>query len=166
MDCAIRVGTPDDVDDMMSLAMLASSENGFINAKPEKMLQEIFSALSLHRGMVGIIGDPGNVEAAVLLRIGEMWYSGEAVVEERAIFIHPDFRHEKGDRAAQRLSRHRRLCEFSKKTADSLNLPLIIGVLSNQRTEGKIRLYERQFGKPAGAFFLYGASTGHLKAAG
>ena len=39
-------------------------------------------------------------------------------------------------------------------------IPLLIGVLSNKRTEGKIRLYERQLGKPSGAFFLYGARTG------
>ena len=44
---------------------------------------------------------------------------------------------------------------------DDLGIPLIIGVLSNQRTEAKIRLYERQFGAPAGAFFLYNVHTGH-----
>jgi len=44
----------------------------------------------------------------VLLRIGTMWYSDERVLEEKAIFIHPDFRSAKGGRARQ-------LCEFSKK---------------------------------------------------
>ena len=82
-----------------------------------------------------------------------MWYSDNPVLEEKAIFIHPDFRSAKGGRARQ-------LCEFSKQVADSLGIPLIIGVLSNHRTEAKVRLYERQFGKPSGAFFLYGAHTG------
>jgi hypothetical protein len=87
-----------------------------------------------------------------------MWYSDHSVLEERAIFVDPDCRSAKGGRA-------RRLCEFSKQTADALELPLIIGVLSNHRTEAKVRLYERQFGKPSGAFFLYNARTGHKEAA-
>jgi Uma2 family endonuclease len=82
-----------------------------------------------------------------------MWYSDTMIVEEKAIFIHPDFRAAKGGRA-------KRLCEFSKQVADTLGIPLIIGVLSNSRTEAKVRMYERQFGAPAGALFLYGATTG------
>ena len=85
-----------------------------------------------------------------------MWYSDDNVLEEKAIFIHPDYRSAKGGRA-------RRLCQFSKQVADNLGMPLIIGVLSNHRTAAKVRLYERQFGKPTGAFFLYGATTGMSK---
>jgi hypothetical protein len=46
-----------------------------------------------------------------------------------------------------------------------MEMPLLIGVLSNHRTEAKVRLYERQFGKPTGAFFLYNGSTGSVQAA-
>lgn len=149
----IRVGTPDDIHDMMDIAMNASEENGFIKASQEKMLQELWTALNQHQGLMGIIGNPGErAEGAVLLRIGQMWYSNDPVLEEKAIFIRPEYRAAKGGRA-------RRLCEFSKQVADALGIPLIIGVLSNHRTEGKVKLYERQFGKPSGAFFLYGAST-------
>lgn len=87
-----------------------------------------------------------------------MWYSDTPVLEEKAIFIHPNYRSAKGGRA-------RRLCEFSKKASDQLEIPLIIGVLSNHRTEAKVRLYERQFGRPSGAFFLYNARTGSFPAA-
>jgi len=149
----IRIGTAEDIHEMMDIAMNASEENGFIKASQNKMLQELWSALNLHDGLMGIIGLPGQrAEGAILLRIGEMWYSDDKVLEEKAIFIRPEFRAAKGGRA-------RRLCEFSKTVADTLGIPLIIGVLSNHRTEGKVRLYERQFGKPSGAFFLYGAST-------
>jgi hypothetical protein len=149
----IRIGTPDDIHDMMDIALNASDENGFIKASENKMLQELWSALNSHNGLMGIIGNPGQkAEGAVLLRIGQMWYSDDHVLEEKAIFIRPEFRAAKGGRA-------RRLCEFSKQVSDTLGIPLIIGVLSNHRTEGKVKLYERQFGKPSGAFFLYGAST-------
>jgi hypothetical protein len=153
----VRIGTPADVHKMMDLALAACDENGFIEPNPAKLLQEIWPALNQERGLVGIIpGTDGALEGAVLLRVGNMWYSDHEVLEEKAIFIHPDFRSAKGGRA-------RKLCEFSKHVSDSLGVPLIIGVLSNHRTEAKIRLYERQFGKPSGAFFLYNATTGGWK---
>ena len=153
-DFGVRVGEPGDVHPMMDLAMQACDENGFVDPNPQKLLAEIWTALNLEDGLVGIIQDESDkLEGAILLRIGTMWYSDTPVLEERAIFIHPNYRSAKGGRA-------RRLCEFSKKTADTLGLPLIIGVLSNHRTEAKVRLYERQFGKPSGAFFLYNARTG------
>jgi hypothetical protein len=71
------------------------------------------------------------------------------------VFVHPDYRAAKGGRA-------RKLVEFAKKVSEKLEMPLMIGVLSNSRTDAKTRLYERQFGNPAGAFFLYGMKTGML----
>jgi hypothetical protein len=158
-DFGVRIGTPEDVHPMMELALQACEENGFVDPNPYKLLAEIWPALNLDHGLVGIIQDGGGeLEGAILLRVGPMWYSDANVLEERAIFIHPNYRSAKGGRA-------RRLCEFSKKTADTLEMPLMIGVLSNHRTEAKVRLYERQFGKPSGAFFLYNARTGAFKAA-
>jgi hypothetical protein len=158
-DFGVRIGTPDDVHPMMDLAMQACDENGFVNPNPQKLLAEIWPALNLNDGLVGIIQDESDqLEGAILLRIGTMWYSDTPVLEEKAIFIHPNYRSAKGGRA-------RRLCEFSKKASDQLEIPLIIGVLSNHRTEAKVRLYERQFGRPSGAFFLYNARTGSFPAA-
>jgi hypothetical protein len=150
----IRIGVPEDLDDLMQISMMASEENGFLAPNPGKLATEIWTALHQDHGIVGIIGPQnGMIQGAVLLRIGSMWYSDAPVVEEKAIFIHPEYRSAKGGRAKQ-------LCDFSKKVSDSLGIPLIIGVLSNSRTEAKVRMYERQFGKPSGAFFLYGAKTG------
>jgi len=140
---------------MLELAMRAWEENGIKDVNPTKMLGMIRPALYLWQGLVGIIGEPGKkIEGAVLLRMSQMWYSDSWMLEEKAIFVDPEFRSAKGGRA-------RKLCEFSKKVADELNIPLIIGVLSNHRTESKVRLYERSFGPPAGAFFLYNVRTGH-----
>jgi len=153
-DITVRVGNPDDVHDIMEIALMACEENGFVNPNPEKLLQDIWPALNMNMGIVGVVGSPSRkVEGAVLLRIGKMWYSDHDVLEEKAIFIHPEYRNAKGGRAS-------RLVEFSKNAADQLGIPLIIGVLSNNRTEAKVRLYERHFGKPTGAFFLYNAKTG------
>jgi uncharacterized protein YfaA (DUF2138 family) len=75
------------------------------------------------------------------------------VLEERGIFVHPDFRAAKGGRA-------RKLCEFSKFSAEKLGMPLLIGILSNHRTAGKVKLYGRIFGPPAGAYWLVDGKTG------
>jgi hypothetical protein len=153
----VTIATPFDIHEIMDIALEACEENGLSNPNPAKLLQEVWSALHLKDGLVGIIRNDKNViEGAILLRIGTMWYSDERILEEKAIFIHPDYR-------VGRVRRAPILCDFAKMTADRLGIPLIIGVLSNQRTEAKVRLYERQFGKPSGAYFIYGASTGLAK---
>lgn len=153
-DLGVRVGTPDDIHPMMDMALKACDENGFVDPNPMKLLNEIWCGLNLDNGLVGIIQDDGGkLEAAILLRVTTMWYSDAQVLEEKAIFVDPECRSARGGRA-------RRLCEFAKQAAAELGLPLLIGVLSNHRTEAKVRLYERQFGKPTGAFFLYNARTG------
>jgi N-acetylglutamate synthase-like GNAT family acetyltransferase len=152
----IRLATTEDMAEVMKLAVTACQENGFLNASAELLAREIWPALCQDHGLCPVIGPPdGAIEGLALLRIGKMWYSDASVVEEKAIFVYPEFRAAKGGRA-------RRLCEYSKHVADALQLPLLIGILSNTRTEGKVRMYKRIFGEPAGAFFLYGARTqGH-----
>jgi len=158
-DLGVRIGTPEDVDKCMNLALAACEDNGFVVPNPVRLLNEIWAALHKDHGLIGIIeGENGIAEGAVLLRITTPWYSDTQMIEERGVFVAKEFRSAKGGRA-------RRLCEFSKSTADALGIPLLIGVLSNHRTAGKIRMYERIFGQPNGAFFLYGAQTGmpHLE---
>ncbi len=150
----VRTGQPDDVDGMMELALAATEENGLTKPNPIKLLNEIWAALNNERGIVGIIGPlAGKLEAAILLRTEELWYSSELTLIERAIFVHPDYRSAKGGRA-------RKLCEFAKQASLALEIPLIIGVLSSQRTDGKIKLYERQFGHSSGCYFLFNGKTG------
>lgn len=159
MDAAtVRIGNDKDVDGMMALALAACEENGLTNPNPMKLLAEIWAGLTRDHGIVGIIGGQGEqLEAAILLRAESLWYSDDPSLVERAIFVHPDYRSAKGGRA-------RKLCEFAKHAASLLELPLVIGILSSQRTESKVRLYERQFGKPSGAYWIIGGVTGHSAA--
>jgi len=154
----VRIGNDRDVDGMMALALAACEENGLTNPNPMKLLAEIWAGLTRDHGIVGIIGEAGKpFEAALLMRVESLWYSDEPSLVERAIFVHPDYRNAKGGRA-------RKLCEFAKNAASLLELPLVIGILSSQRTESKVRLYERQFGKPSGAYWIVGGVTGHSAA--
>ena len=156
----IRLATTEDMAEVMKLAISASEENGFLSANPARLAKEIWPALCQDHGLCAVIGPPsGAIEGLVLLRIGEMWYSDQIVVEEKAVYVYPEFRSAKGGRA-------RRLCEYSKHVAEELGLPLLIGILSNARTQGKVKLYQRMFGEPAGAFWLIGATTGGHKVVG
>jgi len=157
-DVAVRTAVLDDFHEVMRLAISATEENAFIQPDVGKLAQPIYGVLTKQiPGIIGVIGPVGGkLEAAILLNIGEMWYSAERIIEEKAIFVDADFRSAKGGRA-------RKLAEFAKSVSDELGLPLSIGVLSNDRTEAKVRLYARVFGEPAGVYFLYGAKTGLKK---
>lgn len=150
----VRVGTPDDLDRAMEWASLAAIDNALVDPDKHKLLQMFWPALNCQNGIMGIIGEPGKpFEGAILLTVGELWYSPSPVLEERVVFVNPEFRSAKGGRA-------RKLCEFAKSAAKQLDLPLAIGILSNKRTAAKIRLYQRMFGEPVGVYFLYGGKTG------
>jgi len=150
----VRVGTPQDMDALMVLSDEVAKENGISQPDFNRVASEMWAALNHDHGIVGVVGEVGKpLEAFVLLRIGQTWYSEGNIIEERTVFVSKKYRSAKGGRA-------RKLCEFSKKVAEELGMPLLIGVLSHQQTEAKMRLYRRLFGEPSGAFWLWGAETG------
>lgn len=150
----VRTGTPEDVDEVMRLIMECHHENGFVKANKAKMLDDAWAALTCQGGIAGVIGGQGGtpMEGCVVLRVGKVDYSDDDVLNERLLFVGQPYRRE-------RVGRAKLLAEFAKLAADVLDLPLLIGVLSHHRTAAKVRLYQRVFGEPAGAFFLYNADT-------
>lgn len=154
-EVTVRVGVPEDLHAVMEMAVMVCKENGIFEPNMGKLFSDILPSLHQDLGLIGVIGEPGQqLEGFVLLRIGTMWYSDTPILEEKTVFVHPKFRKASGGRA-------RKLCRFSKQVADELGMPMIIGVLSNSRTNGKMRLYESEFGSPAGGFFLYKTRTGN-----
>jgi hypothetical protein len=150
----VRVGVPEDFPALMVLAEEVAKENGVAQPDFDKVAAEMWASLHQDLGIVGVVGEPGGrLEAFVLLIIGQTWYSADPIIEERTVFVSKDYRSAKGGRA-------RKLCEFSKRVSEELGLGLLIGILSNQRTQAKVELYKRVFGEPAGAFWLHNANTG------
>ena len=149
----IRIAGTDEMTDVMDMAIAGAKENAFLDASALLIAQTIYPALAQDHGLCGVVGPKGALQGFVVLRIGTLYYSEKLCVEEKILYVHPEYRSAKGGRA-------RRLCEFSKKVADSLDLPLLIGICSSHRTEGKVKMYERIFGPPSGAYFLYRTKTG------
>jgi GNAT superfamily N-acetyltransferase len=81
----------------------------------------------------------------IILAVTQLWYSDNYILDEVSLFVRPENR--KSDYAKQ-------LMVFAKKASDTLDLELRISVWSNERTEAKIKLYQRQF-KLKGASFNY-----------
>ena len=78
--------------------------------------------------------------------VSNFWYSDDAHLEELFAFTKVEFRKTKNSID---------LINFAKWCSDESGMPLLIGIISNHRTEAKVRLYQRVFSKPIGNFFFY-----------
>jgi hypothetical protein len=155
IEISVREATPQDFEEVMRLSMAAAMENAISEPNLELLRDEVEQGVTRNGGAIGVIGGtPGEqLEGLIILKLGSMWYNFEPIIHERVIYVAPEFRSAKGGRA-------RKLAEWAKVTSEKLGIPLAIGVLSNSRTEAKVRLFERVFGAPAGVYFLHNAKTG------
>lgn len=141
----VRIASMDDRAGMLSLLDLMHAENGVASLCRPKMEAALDRGLRRERSLIGVIGD-NKIEAAIGLVIHSWWYSEDAHFEDIFNFVHPEHR---------KSSHARELLGFAKKAADDLGIQLLIGVLSTERTQAKVKLYERIFGPSAGAGFVY-----------
>lgn len=150
----VRIATVADMPEIMELAIAAAKENSLFDCTPAHLLQTVWPALHQDKGIVGAVGKQnGPIEGMVVLVVGTLHYSDSLCAEERVLYVRPEYRNAKGGRA-------NKLIQFSKGVAQSLSLPLLIGVLSNSMTHAKCELYRRTLGEPAGQFWVWGAKTG------
>lgn len=134
----------------MKLCRELHDENGLFPLNEAKLETYLERAFTRDGGFLGIIGPPKKVEGLVFLIVSNFWYSDASHLEELFLYVVPDCR-----RAKTALE----LMAFAKWCSEESGLPLIIGAISNIRTKGKIRLYQRAFSDPVGSFFLYKADS-------
>ena len=149
MDYEVRIAAPEDTDKVVRMFHLMHEENGIFQLDEEKTHAFISMATERRHGVIGIIEGDDQVEGMICLVPDQLWYSTEWFLNEVFNFVHPDFR---------KSTRAKALIGFAKKMSDEMQIPLILGVVSNYRTEAKVKLYERQFPK-AGAFFIHNAAA-------
>lgn len=147
----VRIASPEDIEGIYRLMVMAHGEAGEHPMDEEKVLSRIIAAVQRQASMIGVIGERGGeLKGYIYLTLQEMWYSTDTVLQELSNFIHPDYR--RSDFAKQTIA-------FAKKCADELNVDLMIGVVSNERTTAKCRLYRRQV-PFVGEFYCYHPNTG------
>jgi len=149
MEYRVRIAAPEDEADVHAFLKMMHEENGIFEWDDEKTREFIARATSRRYGVIGVIEGETGLEGMICLVPDQLWYSSDWFLNEVFNFVHPDFR---------RSTRAKGLIAFAKNISDEMGLPLILGVVSNYRTEAKVKLYERQFPK-AGAFFMYNNSS-------
>ncbi len=150
----VRLAKPEDKPELVRLFLMAHNENGMFQPAPEKASWYMDRALCpemIHfldtgpRGAIGVIGPVGKLEAFAFVIIGEYWYTTQKHLEELIVYVDPQCR--RSDHA-------KALVQWMKDQSDLTGIPLLTGVISNDRTEAKVRLYSRWL-PPIGAFFMY-----------
>lgn len=156
----VRVAGPADESEVCRLLLLAHAENAVMPASNEKVLYFVRRFLNGHRipdddsgprGVFGVIGLVGALEALVMIGIGNFWYTLDRHLEEYVVFVDPNFR-TSGLRGAT--GHGIALIEWAKGQSRRTGLRLVTGILSNHRTEAKCRLYRRMLPK-VGEYFYY-----------
>lgn len=145
MSSEVRKATPEDVEPMMVLLREMHAENGLAPLDGERVRQVLARGLVGHRAIIGVIRGKGVIEASIGLYVGNWWYSQHEHVEDLWAFVSEPYR--KSEHAKS-------LLQWAKHASTLLERPLLMGVLSNERTAAKIKLYERQLGPAVGALFV------------
>jgi hypothetical protein len=143
----IRLAAASDEDEIMALCQELHSENGLFPMSEQRVREMLRRCWDRKGGLMGLIGAPGAIEAMMLLLISSYWYTDQWHLEELFSYVRP---------SARRSTHAKTLVAWAKRASDEIGIPLVIGILSNTRTEAKVRLYRRQLQDPAGAFFVYG----------
>jgi ribosomal protein L30/L7E len=145
MDYVVRLATPKDEEKILDLLMLMHEENGLFEMDNDSVREMVRKVLNRENGIIGVIDGEEEIEAAVCLVIDKLWYAKTWCLNDVFNFVAPKYR---------RSTRAKSLISFAKSYSDQVGIPLLMGIVSNVRTEAKIKLLERQMSK-AGAFFIY-----------
>jgi hypothetical protein len=145
----VRLADVGDLDAILRLCRQLARENALFAMNEEKVRAGIELAVHKNGGVLGVIGNVGEIEGMMMLRVGQFWYTDQFHLEELFSFVPPKYR---------RSENAKKLVEWGKKMADDLGIPFFVGITSTIRTEAKVRLYRRMLGTWLGCYFVYGKS--------
>lgn len=158
METMVRAANMRDYQECLRLFLQSHNENGLFVLAPDKLhwILTRFLAPELIpeddpglRGVIGVIGKEGSLEALCGLCISDLWYTHEKHLSDFLVFVDPEYR---------ATNHARTLIGWMKKQADIIGVPLMSGVVANHRTEAKCRLFRRMSPK-VGELFMYNPLT-------
>lgn len=143
----VRKARREDRNEILDLCQRNYEENGQFSLSLPKVEGMVDRAFNGGGAIIGAVGAPGAViEGFILLLINQFWYTDDWCLEEVMNYVRPESR---------RSTHAKDMIAFGKRCSDELGIPLVIGVVSNERTKAKMALYQRQLGDPVGGYFLY-----------
>ena len=141
----VRMAKPEDEEKIYAFCADLCEEGQLFEMDPETVRDVIRACTSGMGGIIGVIEGENDLEGVICLTTEKYWYAKDWFLGEIFNYVPP--KHRKSTRAKSLLA-------FAKKCSDDLKIPLVVGIVSNNKTEPKIKLLERQLPK-AGAFFMY-----------
>lgn len=141
----VRLATPADYPQIISMGEALHQENGHQRIHYPTAEAAIMQAINKDKGLIGVIGTVGAIEGIIFLRFASFWNSDEVFLEELFLYVAPEFRKTRNAAA---------LIKFAVDTKNRLGIPLMIGVMSTDRTRAKLRLYQKHLGQPVGGYFF------------
>ena len=141
----VRKATIADRSQILEMCEENHRDNGQFSLSMPKVEAMIDKAFNGGGAIIGVVG-VSQIEGMLILLISQFWYTSDWCLEEIQNFVRPQFR---------RSTHAKDMINFGRRCSDELGIPLVIGVVSNERTKAKMELYRRQLGDPVGGYFLY-----------
>lgn len=145
----VRKAVISDRQEILDLCQENWRDNGQFSLSLSKVEGMVDKAFNRGGAVIGVVGGD-NIEGMMLLNIGQFWYTDDYCLEEVQNYVRPQYR---------RSTHAKDMIAFGKRCADEIGIPLVIGVVSNERTKPKLELYRRQLGEPCGGYFIYSPKT-------
>jgi hypothetical protein len=142
----VRKARREEADELLEMCKTLHAENGQFSFCERKIRDQLEMAFSRNGAVIGVIGQPGRLEASICMSLSSYYYTDDIHLGERWNFVLPQYR---------KSTNAKELIKFGMLCAEELGIPFITGVISNERTEAKLRLYRRLLGDPVGGFFIY-----------
>jgi len=161
----VRAARPEDETELWKLFRLMSEETAIFpldEGKVQDYMRRVLYPETIApndtgaRGIIGVIGSPARLEAAIMLVLGSVWYSSAITLMDALNFVHPDFR--SSDHAKTLIAYGKNMVDVIRE--DHPDFRMMIGIVSTKRTQAKIRLFRRQMVE-AGAVFVYPTPAGY-----
>lgn len=157
----VRKATWEDRDQIHPMCMDGYAEQNVFKPSPMKIEGMLAKAFDAKGAILGAIGPVGAVQGIIYLDIGQFCFTEDWCLEEVFSYVSPPYR----KTPTRMQSPAKAMIEFGKRCADELHIPLVIGVVSNERTIAKMELYRRQLGNPVGGYFIHQPASAGLNVA-
>ena len=141
----VRLAYPEDAPSLIKLCVEMHSESGHHPLSLPNVQRLLERGIVRNQAILGVIGDPGDVRAMLLLAIERVYYSDSLHLMEIWNFVRQDSR---------RSVYGRQLLQFAIECADRTGLELMSAVIDDEKPEKKREMYERVLGS-RGSVFIY-----------
>lgn len=145
----VRKAIASDKPQIMQMCEENHRDNGQFSLSKAKVEVMIDRAFTGGGAIIGVVGNH-QIEGMLALFIGQHWYTDDWCLEEIQNYVRPQFR---------KSTHAKDMINFGQRCSDELGIPLVIGVVSNERTRAKMELYRRQLGEPCGGYFIHRPRT-------